>query len=104
MLLINIFQILIEYSELFRMILQKYSRLYCHRYISKKIDNCPSCCLKMKFFCIGRRKTYNELVYEKIADYLNFKIIEKRAAFAENHEKKIIYNELLIALQRIKDE
>ena len=58
----------------------------------------------MKYFCIGRRKTYNELVYEKIADYLNIKIIEKRAAFAENHEKKIIYNELLIAMQKIRDE
>ena len=52
----------------------------------------------MKYFFIGRRKTYNELVYERIADYLNFKIIEKRAAFAENHEKKIIYNELHIAM------
>ena len=84
--------ILKEYSESFRMIVQKYSRLYCHRCISKKIDSCPSCCLKMKYFCIGRRKTYNEFVYERIADYLNYKIIEKRAAFAENHEKKIIYN------------
>ncbi len=86
------------------MIVQKYSRLYCPRYISKKIDNCPSCCLKIKYFFIGRRKTYNELVYEKIADYLNFKIIEKRAEFAENHEKKIIYNELLNSMQKIKDE
>ena len=96
--------ILIEYSESFRVIVQKYSRLYCHRCISKKIDSCPSCCFKMKYFFIVKRKTYNELVYEKIADYLNFKIIEKRAEFAENNEKKIIYNDLLNAMQKIKDE
>ena len=46
----------------------------------------------MKYFCIGRRKTYNELVFERVADYLNYKIIKKRAEFAVNHEKKIIYN------------
>jgi hypothetical protein len=92
MFMINLFPILIEYLEFFRVIVQKYSRLYCHPFINKKIDNCPSCCFKMKYFFIGRRKTYNELVYERVADYLNFKIIEKRVAFAENHEKKIIYN------------
>ncbi len=92
MFVINMFPILIEYLESFRMIVQKYSRLYCHRCISKKVDNCPSFFLNMKYFFIGRRKTYNELVYERIADYLNFKIIEKRASFAENHERKIIYN------------
>jgi hypothetical protein len=80
------------------MIVQKYSRLYCHRFISKKIENCPSCCLKMKYFFIGRRKTYNQLVYEKIVDKLNLNIIKKRAEFAESHEKKIIYNQLIIAM------
>jgi hypothetical protein len=58
----------------------------------------------MKYLFIGRRKTYNQLVYEKIVDKLNLNIIKKRAEFAESHEKKIIYNELIIAMQRIKDE
>ena len=52
----------------------------------------------MKYFFVGRRKTYNQLVYEQIADLINLNIIKKRAEFAESHEKKIIYNELIIAM------
>ena len=95
---INMVPILIEFSGSIRMIVQKFSRLYCHRCIKKKNQYCPTFCLKIKKFFIGRKKTYNELLYEKVADFLNLKIIEKRAALAENQQKNIYYNELIILM------
>ena len=88
----------IEYTGSVRMIVRKYSRLYCHRCINKKNKICLSCFFNIKYFFIGRTKTYNELVYEKVADYLNLKIIEKRAALTENYQKKLYYNRLIILM------
>ena len=33
-----------------------------------------------------------------MAHNLNLKILEKRASFQENHEKKLYYNKLIIAI------
>ena len=86
------FPIIIDFSRLFLMIVQKYSRLYCHRCINNKNKNCPSFCFKIKYLFIGRIKTENELLFAELAHKLNLKILEKRADFEANYKKKLYYN------------
>ena len=98
MLVINLVPIIIEFSRLLWMTLVRWSRLNCRRYVNKEKQNCPFFCFKIKYFLIGRTKTYNEHLFIEMAHNLNLKILEKRASFQENHEKKLYYNKLIIAI------
>ena len=78
------------------MSVRKYSRMYCHHIISNKNKYCPSFCFKIKTYLVGRTKTYNEHLFLEFCHKLNLKILEKRAAFEENHMKKLYYHHYAI--------